>query len=79
MIKAIIAVTTALALASCQSVTDVISVDADDNASLCIMTSVNGSVTNTQVTGKRIELPAKLDASILTVDDLERLEQVLCR
>ncbi|MDP2141295.1 MAG: hypothetical protein Q8L20_10835 [Gammaproteobacteria bacterium] len=71
-----------LMLTACSSTIDeMLGVAAEENASLCVQVSADSPnpMTNARASAKRIEIPASIDAStITTVEDLERLERVLC-
>jgi len=71
-----------LMFTACSStIDDVMGVSADENASLCVTASADSPnpMTNARVSAKRIEIPASIDpTTITTVEDLERLERVLC-
>lgn len=60
------------------TVEDVIGVTAEENASLCIEASGSGSFFNTEAGAKRIEVPASLDMTNFTLEDLEALEGIIC-
>lgn len=80
--RTILIMITVLAMTACSStIDDMLGVTADENASLCVQVSADSPnpMTNARASAKRIEIPASIDAStITTVEDLERLERVLC-
>ncbi len=80
--RAILIAVVLLTMTACSTTLDeVLGVAAEENASLCVQASADSPnpLTNARVSAKRIEIPASIDpATINTVEDLERLERVLC-